>query len=280
MEVFDIAKRIIVAVIFVPLLLWVILFLPSFWWALVVAFISGMAAFELLRATGEGKITVPMQAAAILSAVLIPLGNWYGLGAVTACVCVFLVAAVAFWCAIRAYNEGDAAIGFYHVMLTLFAGGFIPLGLSALVQLRGLEHGSVLVLLAVLLTFVTDGAAYFGGVFLGKHRGITKVSPKKSLEGYIAGFVGGTAFAVLYGLAVSAIQESAASLLPLALCGLLGALFTELGDLVFSFIKRQYGVKDYGRLLPGHGGMLDRFDSMIFCAPVVLFIVFYVPVFR
>lgn len=60
---------------------------------------------------------------------------------------------------------------------------------------------------------------------------------------------------------------------------LLGALFTELGDLVFSFIKRQYGIKDYGHLLPGHGGMLDRFDSMILCAPGVLFIVYYLPVF-
>ena len=67
--------------------------------------------------------------------------------------------------------------------------------------------------------------------------------------------------------------------LPLVLCGLFGAAATELGDLSFSLIKRQYGVKDYGHLLPGHGGMLDRFDSMIFCAPVVMFIVMLLPVF-
>ena len=78
---------------------------------------------------------------------------------------------------------------------------------------------------------------------------------------------------------VIAVKPGMGETVVLALCGLLGALFTELGDLAFSFIKRQYEIKDYGNLLPGHGGMLDRFDSMIFCAPVVLFIVSYLPVF-
>lgn len=273
------AKRILVAVIFVPILFCVIMFLPNFWWTLVVAFISGMAAFELLRAAGEGKITAPMRVMTLLSAVLIPLGSWFGWAAPTAGVCVFLVMAVSFWCAIRAYDEGNVSIELFHVLLTLFAGGVIPLGLSALVHLSAMEHGRYLVLLAVLLNFITDGAAYFGGVFLGKHRGITRVSPKKSVEGYITGFASGVIFAVVYALVVGVIEGCEVNLLSFGLCGLLGALFTELGDLVFSFIKRQYSVKDYGNLLPGHGGMLDRFDSMILCAPVVFFIVSYFPAF-
>lgn len=273
------AKRILVAVIFVPLLFCVIMFLPNFWWTLVVAFIAGMAAFELLRAAGEGKITVPMRVVTLLSAVVIPLSGWFGIAVPAAGVCVFLVMAVSFWCAIRAYDEGNVSIGFYHVMLTLFAGGVIPLGLSALVHLSGMNHGRYLVLFTVLLNFITDGAAYFGGVFLGKHRGITRVSPKKSVEGYVTGFAGGVIFALLYGLVVGTVEKCSVALLPLAACGLLGALFTELGDLVFSFIKRQFGVKDYGNLLPGHGGMLDRFDSMILCAPVVLFLLTYFPAF-
>ena len=272
-------KRILVAVVGLPLLLCVILLLPGIYWALVVALISGMAAYELLNAAGEGKITFPMRVVTLLSAVAIPLGVWYGWAVPAVGVCVFAVLAVSFWCAIRAYNERDVSIGFYHVMLTLFGGSIIPLGLSALVQLRGMEQGRYLVLLAVCLNFATDSVAYFGGIFLGKHRGITRVSPKKSLEGYISGFVGGILFSVLYGLAIGAIEGCTANLPCLALCGLLGALFTELGDLVFSFIKRQYGIKDYGHLLPGHGGMLDRFDSMILCTPVVLFLVTYLPVF-
>lgn len=274
------AKRIIVAVIFVPLLLWVMLFLPTILWAVVISFIAAMAAFELLRATGEGKLTAPMQVLTVLSATLIPFGAWCGAGVVVGCVCTFVVMLVSFWCAIRAYQEGESTLGLYHVLLTIFGGGVIPMALSALVVLQGMEHGRYLVLLAVILNFITDGAAYFGGVFLGKHRGITKVSPNKSLEGYITGVIGGAAFAALYGLFMGAMDHCEVALLPLALCGLLGALVTELGDLAFSFIKRQYGVKDYGHLLPGHGGMLDRFDSMIFCGPVVLFILTYLPVFH
>ncbi|MDD6159967.1 MAG: phosphatidate cytidylyltransferase, partial [Oscillospiraceae bacterium] len=142
-----------------------------------------------------------------------------------------------------------------------------------------MEQGRFLVLLAVILAFITDGGAYFAGVFLGKHRGITQVSPNKSLEGYIGGFVTGIIFAVLYGVVISAITKLPVNYLSLVLCGFIGALVTELGDLSFSLIKRQNGVKDYGNLLPGHGGMLDRFDSMLFCGPAVLFIVTLLPVF-
>jgi len=273
------AKRILVAVIFVPILLAVMLFLPTVVWAMVVAGISAMAAYELLRATGEGKITASMKVVTILSAAAIPLGTWYGAAVMTAGVSVFLVMVVSFWDAIRAYDGSDTTIGFYHVVLTMFGGGVIPLGLSSLVRLHNMDHGTYLLLLAVFLTFVTDGAAYFGGMFLGKHRGITKVSPNKSLEGYVFGFIGGVAFALVYGLVIGAIEGCSVSLLSLGLCGLFGALITALGDLAFSLVKRQYGVKDYGNLLPGHGGMLDRFDSMIFCGPVILFVVTIFPVF-
>lgn len=273
------AKRIIVAVIFVPLLIFIMLFCAPVVWAAVVAFISAMAAYELLRATGQDRVTVPMKAVAVASAALIPLARLYGFAAMGVDLCAFAVVGASFWCAIRAYDGERAHVGLFQVLLNIFAGVLIPLGLSALVALKIMEHGKYLVLLAVLLAFVTDGGAYFAGVFLGKHRGITKVSPHKSVEGYIGGFLTGAVFAALYGLVISRITGAQANYLSLALCGLVGALATELGDLAFSFIKREYGVKDYGHLIPGHGGMLDRFDSMIFCAPVVLLIVTFLPAF-
>ncbi len=273
------AKRIIVAVIFVPLLIALMLFAPPLLWAAVVAFISALAAFELLRAAGEGKVTVPMKVIAVAAAAVIPVTRLYEFANLAVWLCAFLVAAVSFWCAIHAYDEGDARIGFAQVLLSVFAGMVMPLALSSLVVLKGMDHGQYLVLLAVLLAFITDGGAYFAGVFLGKHRGVTRVSPNKSVEGYIGGFLTGVVFAVLYGLVISKISGAAANYLSLGLCGLFGALATEMGDLSFSFVKRQYGVKDYGRLLPGHGGMLDRFDSMFFCGPVVLFVVTVLPAF-
>lgn len=275
----SVGKRILVAVVFVPLLFVVLFFLPPVVLAVVVAFIAAMACYELLRATGEGRVTGPMKAVSIAAAAVIPLGAWLGAAKLTVGACAFVVMAVSFWCAIRAYDEAESPIGFYHVLLTLFGGALIPTGLSALVTLKCMEHGKYLVLLAVMLAFITDGGAYFAGVFLGKHRGITRVSPNKSLEGYIGGFLTGVIAALIYGAIIRAAAGLPVNFLSLALCGLFGALATELGDLAFSLIKRQYGVKDYGHLLPGHGGMLDRFDSMIFCAPVVMFILLVLPVF-
>ncbi len=273
------AKRIIVAVILMPAMLWIMLVPPPLAWTALVCFISAMAAFELLRAVGGEKVTMPMRVVTILTAALLPFGSWAGLGTAYVNLLSFAVTAVCFWCAIRAYDEGGVKIGFSHVLACLFGGVIIPLALSALVELRRMDHGQYLVLLAVLLTFATDAGAYFAGVSLGRHKGVTKVSPNKSVEGYIGGFVSGVVFAILYGIAASKIAGAGDDLFPLALCGLFGALATEIGDLAFSFIKRQYGVKDYGHLLPGHGGMLDRFDSMMFCGPVVLFIVQCLPVF-
>ncbi len=273
------AKRILIAVIFVPLLIGLMLFAPPPLWAAVVAFISGLASYELLRAAGEGRVTAPMKAAAVVSAAVIPVARLCAFADLAAWLCAFLVAAVSFWCAIRAYDEGEAGIGFAQVLLNIFAGAVMPLALSSLVTLKGMDHGRYLVMLAVILAFITDGGAYFAGVFLGRHRGITKVSPNKSVEGYLGGFLTGVVFSLLYGLVVSRAGGVSANYLSLALCGLFGALATELGDLSFSFVKRQYGVKDFGHLLPGHGGMLDRFDSMFFCGPVVLFIVTLLPAF-
>ena len=273
------ATRILVAVVFVPLLLAVMLLLPSIAWTAVVCLISAVASYELMRATGEGKLTLPMQVVTILSAAALPLGSWAGLGTAYVNLCSFLVMAVCFWCAIRAYDGYSTPVGFVQVLVCLFGGVIVPLALAALVELRCMEYGKYLVLFAVLLAFVTDAGAYFTGVFLGKHRGVTRVSPNKSVEGYIGGFAAGVVFAILYGLVITEMARSSASLLTLALSGLLGAAATEVGDLAFSFVKRQYGVKDFGHILPGHGGMLDRFDSMLFCAPVVLFIVRFLPVF-
>lgn len=271
-------KRILVAVIFIPILFVIMMFLPPVVWTTVVAAILGVAAHELFRSTGEGRITLPMKVVAMISAVVIPFGCLFSWGNIVIPTCMFIVLVVSFWCAIRAFGK-EPAIELYQILLALFGGVIIPAALSALVVLKCMDQGRYLVLFAVTLTFVADSGAYFAGVFLGKHRGVTQVSPNKSLEGYIGGFISGAVYAVIYGLIVKAAAGVTPNYLPLILSGLIGALVTELGDLSFSLIKRQYGIKDYGKLLPGHGGMLDRFDSMLFCGPVVLFITTLLPIF-
>ena len=151
--------------------------------------------------------------------------------------------------------------------------------MSSLIQLRMMEEGAFLVMLPIVAAFLTDIGAYFFGMFLGKHRGVTKVSPNKSLEGFVGGLVSGVVFMVLYGLILKNGFALEVNMLRLAIYGLIGSIVTMLGDLSFSLIKRQYGIKDYGSLLPGHGGMLDRFDSMSFAAPTMWLLVTLIPAF-
>lgn len=271
--------RILVAAIFVPILFVFFFFLPPVAMALLFAFISSMAAWEFLKAAGGGKLTGAMKAVSVLSSACIPLGVWMGHGGVTIGVCAYMVAFVSFGCAVYGYGREEAPVGFHQVTVALFAGVAVPAGHSALVALKCMEQGKYLVLLAVVITFLSDTGAYFVGMFLGKHRGILPVSPKKSAEGFVGGFVSGALFALLYGLILQAAAGLSVNYLHLALIGLVGSVCTALGDLAFSLVKRECGVKDYGKLLPGHGGMMDRFDSMVFSAPVVLFLVTLLPVF-
>lgn len=270
--------RIVVSVILAPMFFVILFFLPSVYLAGLLTAICAMASYELLRATKVGHHQ-GMYICTAIAAALIPLGCWkwgYG-GWYIRAIALFLIV-VLFWIAIRLYGT-ELEIQTEQIMICLFGGLMIPLFLSALVQLKNMDHGKYLVLLPVICAFLTDAGAYFVGVFLGKHKGITMVSPKKSLEGYVGGIISGAVFMLLYGLILQQFAQIDISFPIMALYGILGSAITELGDLSFSLIKRQYGVKDYGNLLPGHGGMMDRFDSMTFAAPLMLLLVELLPAF-
>ncbi|MGE4275728.1 MAG: phosphatidate cytidylyltransferase [Lawsonibacter sp.] len=269
--------RIIVSLALAPLFFGVVFFLPPIFLAVLVAMISALASYELLRATQVAHHN-RMYVYTALAAAMIPLGHWMGYGYLVTRVASLLLMTVLFLAAIRLYDH-EKPVSFEQVMVCLFGGLIIPVCLSALVQLKGMENGRYLVLLPVICAFLTDAGAYFVGMFLGRHRGITRVSPNKSLEGYVGGILSGAVFLLLYGLILQKFAHLTVSFPALALYGLLGSAITELGDLSFSLVKRQYGVKDYGNLLPGHGGMLDRFDSMIFAAPMLLLLVELFPAF-
>ncbi len=160
---------------------------------------------------------------------------------------------------------------------------YIAICFSCLIRLRyvttvpGTNSGEVVgqyfYLLVFVAAWVTDTFAYFTGVFFGKHKLCPKISPKKTIEGSI----GGTAFCVIafmvYGLIVSKISNFAPNYAGLAFVGLLMSVLSQFGDLLASVIKRTNGVKDYGKLFPGHGGVLDRFDSVLLTAPFLLALV-------
>ncbi|MDQ0190531.1 phosphatidate cytidylyltransferase [Alicyclobacillus cycloheptanicus] len=156
-----------------------------------------------------------------------------------------------------------------HSAAALVGALYIGYGGQALGALRALPDGRVWLWLVLILVWVTDTAAYFGGKWLKGSKLWPDISPKKTVSGSICGLVGAAAAAVVVGfIAVPGFHAAS--------CALFGAMVSavsQLGDLVESAYKRSAGVKDSGRLLPGHGGMLDRVDGLLFAAPFALFLI-------
>ena len=140
--------------------------------------------------------------------------------------------------------------------------------------------GVFVIILVFMVSWVTDVGAYFVGMLLGKHKLIPEISPKKTVEGAIGGIVVATSAYLLYGFVLDTlIPDMSVNYLFLGVFGFLLSIFSQLGDLVASLIKREYGVKDYGRIFPGHGGILDRFDSTISVSVVLMILCLVFPPF-
>lgn len=157
----------------------------------------------------------------------------------------------------------------YHaeqVMAAFFGVIYVAVMLSFIYLTRSLPDGKFLVWLIFLCSWGCDTCAYCVGVLIGKHKMAPVLSPKKSVEGAIGGVVG----AVLLGVAYAAATGGELAAYGI-ICGV-GALISMVGDLAASAIKRNQEIKDYGKLIPGHGGILDRFDSVIFTAPIIYFL--------
>jgi phosphatidate cytidylyltransferase len=149
--------------------------------------------------------------------------------------------------------------------------------LSHYVTLRELSHGRELVLFALFSTFACDTVAYFIGRAWGRHLMAPSISPKKTWEGAIAGFIGAiAAAAALRGLLNLGDWELPLSYSQTIVVGCLIGFFAQLGDLLESLVKRRAGAKDSGRLIPGHGGILDRIDSLVFTGAIVYYYVIWV----
>ncbi len=145
---------------------------------------------------------------------------------------------------------------------------YIPYFLTDIINIRMLEHGRFYIWLVFIGAFLTDSCAYFSGIFLGRHKLCPEISPKKTVEGAIGGVLGCALFYMIYGLIMRSFGLDI-SFARLALLGIIAAVISETGDLAASIIKRRYGIKDYGTLFPGHGGILDRCDSVILVAPAI-----------
>ena len=167
------------------------------------------------------------------------------------------------------YNASQIMAGFFAVF-------YVAVMLSFIYQTRMLLSGEYLVWLIFLCSWGCDTCAYCVGVLFGKHKMAPVLSPKKSIEGAVGGVVGAALLGVIYALAINKWGGASVSALEFAVVCAIGGLISMVGDLAASAIKRNYEIKDYGKLIPGHGGILDRFDSVIFVAPIIYYLLTWI----
>lgn len=257
-------KRIMTAAVLVPILMVVLYALPKAVAVVVVSLLSAIAAYELLYRTELVK-HVRLVAYSVLTAAFLPL--WSGLHWSTMIGQAVVLAFFALLFMEMMLSEMKLRVE--KIALCVFGGLLVPYLLSSLIRILTPDGGRYVILIPFVLAFLSDTGAYFIGCRFGKHKLAPVISPKKSIEGVF----GGVAFAVigmlLYCAVMALIFKCTVNFGYALVYGVLGSLAGVFGDLCFSVIKRQTGIKDYGNLIPGHGGVLDRFDSMLVVCPLV-----------
>lgn len=180
---------------------------------------------------------------------------------------------LAFIALMFAYVFGFSKYNANQVMNTYFSFIYAPVMLSFVFLTRQLENGIYLVWMIFISSWVSDTFAYLVGVMIGKHKLAPALSPKKSIEGAVGGIAGAAAVGALFGFYLDNKIGTLNLAVTLAIVGAVGSVISQVGDLAASAIKRNHDIKDYGKLIPGHGGIMDRFDSVIFTAPITYFLI-------
>ena len=268
-------KRILVAVIFIPLLLIAFYVISPVWpviLPIIVAVLSMIAVHEALWSTSFLKHP-RISGYSILLAGVIPFWVYYDGWPLPALCGLFIYAVLLFAEAIASHKQ---------VTLEKMGGAFflsmlIPFFLSSFLRIRHMQLWEPLIVLPFIVAFISDAFALFAGMAFGKHKLAPELSPKKTVEGAVGGLVGAVVCTMLYGVLLHAAFDITVNYPLLTVYGGVGSVVSQLGDLSFSYIKREYGIKDFGNIFPGHGGVLDRFDSVLFCAPLIELFIHFLP---
>ena len=264
--------RVIAAVVLLPLLLVVVLALPKIYTAILFGLMAAIAAYELLAGTGLVKHP-RLCIYSMLSALWCVL--WCGLNIGYAWL---LLGILIFWIALFAEMMlSNMKLTFDKTALCLVAGVVLPLLFASIVRIHSGEQGRAFALIPFAMAFMSDSGAYFAGLKFGKHKLAPTISPKKTVEGVLGGVLGAVIGMIVFALVLDVFFDMQSNYLAAFLYGVLGAAAGVFGDLCFSVIKRQTGIKDYGNLIPGHGGILDRFDSMMVVGPLAEILLLLLP---
>ncbi len=232
----------------------------------VVAAIVSIMIFELFRAAKCENFYIPLSSAIIYGVFkIMSWGNFLE-------ALMFPVGLLTIFAVFLTFILKHKEIRFEKTAFMLAVMILVPEAMLTTIKTEALDdiHGIVFLILGLCGAWIADSGAYFAGTFLGKHKLCPEISPKKTVEGLIGGIVTTALVFVVFNVVyVNLISKETlnANYILLAVSGAVCALIGTLGDLSASMIKRQCGIKDYGNIMPGHGGMMDRFDSVLFVMP-------------
>lgn len=275
-------KRVLSGILIVGILLVLVIFSGYIVYPIGIALLALIAVFEMLRVIGAHK----KWALAIPTYILTPTFPILAFFVkqdkmlefiliMAACMFVYMI----FLMGVSVFSKGK--IPFSKIGEVFTAVTYISVSFTSLTLVRYIgDHGYLFVVLAFLIPWICDVFAFFIGSAMGKHKLIPEVSPKKSVEGAVAGVIFTVIFCLLYGLGVDLIfEEVVVNYVAIGVYGLILSVVSQLGDLVASVIKREHGAKDYGKIFPGHGGVMDRFDSVLGISTILLILCLVYPPF-
>ena len=261
--------RIISAIVGLLILFPVLWFSDTILFPIALGLCAAIAAYEIVTCVGKRLwyVLVPSMVFAALG----PLMTWFVASTVKSYIAFLaMLAFVYLFLLLTVAVLLGGKLKFSTVAETVIAVVYATVGFTSIALVRRIPGGEYLFGMVFVAAWVTDTMAYFTGRVLGKHKLSPEISPKKTVEGSIGGIVFCALSFLLYGFIVHKIVGVAPNYLMLFLSGLALSVVSQIGDLAASLIKREHGVKDYGKLMPGHGGVMDRFDSILAVAPLLL----------
>lgn len=266
-------QRVVTALVLVPVLFLITLAAPKIVAAVVWGLLLMVGVYELLYCTGLVRHPRLVLYSALM-AFAMSLWSYYDSNHAVGML-IFLV----FWTLL--FSElmaNHVKISVEMVMACIFAGAVVPYLLSSIIRIHVMSSGRYLILIPFVVAFMSDAGAYYAGTLFGKHKLAPVVSPNKTVEGVVGGLVSAVLGMLIYALIMQLGFKLRIHYGAAILYGLLGSGIGVIGDLCFSIIKRQSGLKDFGNLLPGHGGFFDRFDSVVTVAPLIEALILLFPV--
>lgn len=266
-------KRVVTAAILIPVLVLVALVAPKIVAAVVWGLLLMIGVYELLYTTG--LVQHPrMVLYSALMALATSLWSHYGANQGIALLGILVFFILLF----SELMANHVKISLEMITYCFFAGAILPFLLCAIIRILSMASGRYLIAIPFVVAFLSDAGAYFAGSTFGKHKLAPVVSPNKTVEGVVGGLVSAMVGMLVYAVLLQLVFRFQVNYGAALLYGFLGSAVGVFGDLSFSIIKRLSGIKDFGTLIPGHGGFYDRFDSMVTVAPLMEALILLLPV--